>query len=103
MSMKNPMIPSGIEPATFRSVAQRLTHCATAVPVLRVVLINTLITKLIPICHVLALLGAHFIFHVSGLRVIILPPQTVDVAKSNSWIKDDTVILKGHIFPISKH
>jgi len=26
------MTPSGIEPATFRSVAQRLNHCATAVP-----------------------------------------------------------------------
>ena len=25
------MIPSGIEPATFRSVAQHLNHCATAV------------------------------------------------------------------------
>jgi hypothetical protein len=24
--------PSGIEPATFRSVAQYLNHCATAVP-----------------------------------------------------------------------
>ena len=24
------MIPSGIEPATFRFVAQRLNHCATA-------------------------------------------------------------------------
>jgi len=26
------MTPSEIEPATFRFVAQRLTHCATAVP-----------------------------------------------------------------------
>jgi hypothetical protein len=29
MSMKNPLTPAGIEPATFRFVAQ---HCATAVP-----------------------------------------------------------------------
>jgi len=29
---KIPMIPSGIEPATFQFVAQRLNHCATAVP-----------------------------------------------------------------------
>jgi len=29
---KIPMTPAGIEPATFRFVAQRLNHCATAVP-----------------------------------------------------------------------
>ena len=32
MSIKNPLIPAGIEPATFRFVAQHLNHCATAVP-----------------------------------------------------------------------
>ena len=30
--MKNPLTPAGIEPATLRFVAQRLNHCATAVP-----------------------------------------------------------------------
>jgi len=30
--MKNPLIPAGIEPVTFQFVAQRLNHCATAVP-----------------------------------------------------------------------
>jgi len=33
MSMKNPLIPAGIEPATFWFVAQHLNHCATAVPI----------------------------------------------------------------------
>ena len=28
------MTPSGIEPATFQFVAQRLNHCATVVPIL---------------------------------------------------------------------
>ena len=32
MSMKNPLTPTGIEPATFRFVAQHLNHSASAVP-----------------------------------------------------------------------
>jgi len=32
MSMKNPLISAGNEPATFRFVAQHLNHRATAVP-----------------------------------------------------------------------
>ena len=32
MSMKNPLTLAGIEPSTFWFVAQRLNHCATAVP-----------------------------------------------------------------------
>ena len=32
MSMKNPVTPDGIEPATYRFVAQHLNHCVTAVP-----------------------------------------------------------------------
>jgi len=32
MSMKNPLTPAGIEPDTFRCVAQYHNHCATAVP-----------------------------------------------------------------------
>ena len=34
--MKNPLTPAGIEPATFRFVAQHLNHCATAVRLLNV-------------------------------------------------------------------
>ena len=32
MSMKDPPTPAGIEPPTFRFVAQHLNHCSTAVP-----------------------------------------------------------------------
>jgi len=32
MSMKNPLTPAGIEPATFQFVAEHLNHCPTVVP-----------------------------------------------------------------------
>jgi len=35
MSMKNPLTPAGIEPATYRFVAQHLNHCANSVPILQ--------------------------------------------------------------------
>ena len=38
------MTPSGIEPATFRFVAQRLNHCATAVPTTTTYTTNTTTT-----------------------------------------------------------
>ena len=33
MGMKNPLTQLGIEPATYRFVAQHLKHCATWVPI----------------------------------------------------------------------
>ena len=33
------MTPSGIEPATFRFVAQSLNHCTTAVPIIIIIII----------------------------------------------------------------
>jgi hypothetical protein len=42
-SWKTPMTPSGIEPATFRFVAQYLNHCATAVPLLQCTNLNYLL------------------------------------------------------------
>jgi len=38
MSMKIPLTPAGIEPATFRFVVQHLNHCATAVPLYYIIL-----------------------------------------------------------------
>jgi hypothetical protein len=38
--------------------------------------VNTLNGELNPTCHFLALLGAHHIFHVSGIRVKPSPPAT---------------------------
>ena len=43
MSLKNPLTPAGIEPATFRFVAQHLNHCATAVPYIRHIWIKTVL------------------------------------------------------------
>ena len=36
--MKNPLTPAGIEPTTFRFVAQHIKHCATVVPTLMIIL-----------------------------------------------------------------
>ena len=44
---KNPMTPAGIEPATFRFVAQHFNHCATAVPFM-IYTIMILIVHLFP-------------------------------------------------------
>jgi hypothetical protein len=38
MSLNNPVIPPGIDPGTFRLVAQRLNHYATPRPLLNVTL-----------------------------------------------------------------
>ena len=49
---------------------------------LTVIFVNPLNAELNPTCHMLAVLGAHHIFHVSGLRVNLL--KTLEV-KSNTW------------------
>ena len=50
MSMKNPLTPAGIEPSTFRIVAQHLNHCATAV--------HYLVRRVSSSCPVLGLLSS---------------------------------------------
>ena len=54
--------PPGFDPRTVQHVSGRYTDYATR-PV------NPLNAELNPICHLLALLGAHPIFHVSRIRV----------------------------------
>jgi len=72
----------GIESATFRLVVQCLSQLRHDVPPTPKVLasnypifygyINPLNPELIPICYLLALLGAHHFLHVSRIRVKLL-------------------------------
>ena len=50
--MKNPLTPAGIEPATSRFVAQHLSHCATAVPILACPTVITVAMSFIRPMHV---------------------------------------------------
>ena len=52
--------------------------------------LNPLNAELNPICHLLALLGAHHIFHVSGLRVkhrTTAADLTTNVSKLRSGVR----------------
>jgi len=51
--MKNPLTPAGIEPATFRFLAQYLNHCATAVPKLLLLLLLLLLAAVVVVVVVI--------------------------------------------------
>ena len=69
--------------------------------------VNPLNAELNPICHLLALLGAHHIFHVSGLRVNIFrgkywpvvhpklpgPPRYPDYRRPRDWVTEQPYYL----------
>ena len=59
----------GIEPATFGFVAQHLCYCGPENCTKH--LLNRLNEELNPICHLLELVGAHPILHVTRIRVNI--------------------------------
>jgi len=61
--MKNPLTTAGIEPATFRFVAQHLSHCATAVPVLKGRFCNFLHTD-----------NQDMFLHQNGNSVVLISP-----------------------------
>jgi hypothetical protein len=72
--------PTGIDPKNVRLVAKCLNHYATPGPINIVpfiiydvitveTIVNPLNIKLNPISHLLALLGAHHILHVSRIEV----------------------------------
>jgi hypothetical protein len=47
-------------------------------------IINPLNAKLNPFCHLLAVLGAHHILHISGLMVITINCSSFNFSKSNT-------------------
>jgi hypothetical protein len=63
--------------------------------------INPLNAELNPICHLLELLGANHIFHVSGLRVKILQDGTCMYVSKNSFETLRTVPLSPGLFAYS--
>jgi len=57
--------------AAFPDSEACITFITAPTPVFTDIAVNLFNAKLNPICHFLALLGAHHIFHVSGVRVKI--------------------------------
>jgi len=55
--------------------------------------INALNAKLNPICHLLALLGAHHILHVSRVKV-----KLCNICESLKCVFFPTVVLYGYVF-----
>jgi hypothetical protein len=51
MSMKNPLTPAGIKPATFLFVAQHLNHCATAVRIYLHTIISQIMLRIFTIIN----------------------------------------------------
>jgi len=60
--------------------------------------INPLNAELNPICHFLALLGAHHILHVSGLRVNIIIPS---MPESSKWSLSLRFPHQNHVYTTS--
>ena len=60
------MTPAGIEPATFRFVAQHLNHCATAVTQQFIVLLFSTLPLLVSmlLCHLQGACGQHLLSYV---------------------------------------
>ena len=56
-------------PLNYDNVRQtKLIYLLIIIRLANIIIINPSNAELNPICHLLALLGAHHIFHVSGLR-----------------------------------
>ena len=85
---KIPVTPSGIEPATFRFVAQHLNHCATAVPGLHV---NTWLNTW---CHPTKRHSSQI--STSTLTVMLYRLSFITSTRSHSVFRDFTVTSRNN-------
>ena len=94
--LKNPTASAGFEPANLGTKGQ---HATSRPPKPLVLCVNPLSVELNPIRHLLALVGAQHIVHVSRIRVKYdTPPNSMEKSLMRSWYflrsSEITLVLK---------
>ena len=99
--MKNPLTPAGIEPATFRFVAQHLNHCATAAPCctvdiqIIVLSICVFLLRWFVVCRGITILLRHTILGWTTLEEWSVRRREFYLTKQNSHKRQASMPLAG--------
>ena len=84
--MSIPITPAGIEPATFRFVAQHLNHCATAVQTFKSYYINFF-----------QLWAGKYVFFLSftpKFRTFLSPSETIPETVKNAMVYELSIVIQ---------